>query len=207
MDRKGFTIIELFIVVTIIVFSFGCKGNTIVGKLVKGEALTQNEKDDYNKQKDSYDKLVAERKQEIAETTYKEATKAEKVAGKRMYMGRSGKMKEFDISFKACQPFGFLASERVEGPKGKANVVGVYEDHLWFHTDGIKGAGFSDAKNKDEFAKKGFKPMPESTSSQQQAIRQSFGSQTEITQGSSVEYSDVYFPPISKIPYMKKGER
>lgn len=186
--------------VVIMFFLIGCQRNPVIEKLAKGEALTQQEQVDYQKQKEEFDKLVTQRKLEIEETTYKEATEAEKIAGKRTYKRRDSTMTEFDISSKMLEPFGFLAGDRVEGPNGKANVVGVYDGHIWFHTEGVKGAGFSDCKNKKECEEKGFKLINTRAPSQQQTEKQ----KEETERENIAEYSDIYFPPVSKIPYLKK---
>lgn len=73
------------------------------------------------------------------------------------YRTRNGVVKDFNISERACRPFGFYYADRVETPKGPASVVGVADGTLWFHIDGDTGASFWDtAKSYEHLLNMGF---------------------------------------------------
>ncbi|GAM25997.1 hypothetical protein SAMD00019534_091720 [Acytostelium subglobosum LB1] len=59
-------------------------------------------------------------------------------------MTKNGKSEEFDTSRQSCEKFGFFPGSRVKTPKGPATVIGVKENHLWFHLDSDKGASYWD---------------------------------------------------------------
>lgn len=77
------------------------------------------------------------------------------------YLTRSGQGFLFDISKKACAPFGFHFGDRVETAKKKkmAWVVGVctHSNDLWFHIDGEMGASRWEGFQKRDFERTGFK--------------------------------------------------
>lgn len=75
-----------------------------------------------------------------------------------LYKKSSGKMAEFDISKKACHPFGFYHKDRVLVPyrEREATVIGVHEGVLWLHLDGSSGATFDTYKNIEEYTKAGY---------------------------------------------------
>jgi hypothetical protein len=60
-------------------------------------------------------------------------------AAYKRYNGTAG---IFDVSDKVRQKFGFNPGDRISTSFGNATVVGIFDDHLWFHIDGKKGATF-----------------------------------------------------------------
>jgi len=76
------------------------------------------------------------------------------------YPVRSGTITLFEVSPKACEPFGFYCGERVQVRGGKvAWVIGVRENNLFFHIDGDKGASYYCNHTYEHFLKDGFKLM------------------------------------------------
>jgi len=209
------------ICLVVMILLAGCDSD-IVEKLATGQPLTAEETKRYNEQKESFDKAIATKKQEIIDSTYKEATRDEVMAGKRQYKKKNGEVKEFDISEGACGKFGFLAGTQVEitdsnKNKKKANVVGVYENHLWFHLNGVNGATFLSGNNKEELAKNGVALLGETSQAAKESDKTpaaqikpevaavSAAESVKQPVGSTTEYGDVYFLPIPRIPYMKKN--
>eukprot|EP01028_Stygiella_incarcerata_P006253 TRINITY_DN2562_c0_g1_i1.p1 TRINITY_DN2562_c0_g1~~TRINITY_DN2562_c0_g1_i1.p1 ORF type:complete len:2836 (-),score=859.97 TRINITY_DN2562_c0_g1_i1:92-8599(-) len=74
-----------------------------------------------------------------------------------MAKARSGDVWEFNTSDSECMSFGFKHGARVATPKGHASVIGVREDHLWFHIDGDTGASFFSHKSPADFEGAGFR--------------------------------------------------
>jgi len=78
-----------------------------------------------------------------------------------VYKLRSGEEKQFEVSVKSCEAFGFYYGERVKVRGGKkAWVVGVRrgegKPNLFFHIDGDKGASYYSNYRQAEFEKEGF---------------------------------------------------
>jgi hypothetical protein len=74
------------------------------------------------------------------------------------YAVRSGTTTSFEVSAKACEPFGFYFGERVQVRGGKlAWVVGVRDNNIFFHVDGDKGASYYCNHTKQNFLNDGFK--------------------------------------------------
>jgi len=80
------------------------------------------------------------------------------------YRCRDGTYLNFDTGISACEPFGFYSGYFVITPKGKAKVIGVAQNCLWFHVEGDSGASFWDnCKNYEDLLNLGVRlfPIPE----------------------------------------------
>jgi len=213
-------------------FVSGCINlSPIVDKLAIGQELTAEEADIYKANKDDIDHAVKEKKREIEATHYKEATDAEISAGKRIYKRRKkDTQSEFDITPEACKEFGFLPGTKIQLPSGRnANIVGVFDGHLWFHVEGVDGATFSGNNNLEEFTKEGYKiiseeaksvdkravPPAETDSTEEVSAKSDANAQTSSSKIDNQENSDdesdknkdeIYFKPIKRIPYLKRGK-
>lgn len=81
-----------------------------------------------------------------------------------LYKLNDGKIVEFDISRKACHPFGFYHGDIIETPWGdKAIVIGVYQENLWYHKNGLTGAQYSNSYKSTDFKNAGYKLIGRAT--------------------------------------------
>lgn len=96
---------------------------------------------------------IDEEKDEADESSEKEIEEKEK----REYKTAAGEMYIFDVSRKACEPFGFYPGDRVRtSGKQMATVIGVCDNKLWFHIDGGNGASYWGESRKEDFKRRGF---------------------------------------------------
>lgn len=215
-------ILTVAMIIFLMSFIFGCIDSSIIDKLATGQALNEQETKRYGEIKDQFDKLVNDKKKEIELTHYKEATEAEISAGKRIYNRYKKDTKsEFDIRPEVCKKIGFMAGTKIQLPSKKnATVVGVFEDHIWFHVEGVTGATFSRNSNLAEFTKEGYKVIEEAPNvspdtyvktiekSQQAASAETSKAETTDMQSKVQDDSEtdegIYFKPIKRIPYLKK---
>ena len=74
------------------------------------------------------------------------------------YKLRSGKEVEFDISKKACHPFGFYHGDMIDSRHGRAMVLGVRDNALWFIWDSEPSIAlmYEDHYKKEDFIREGF---------------------------------------------------
>lgn len=64
---------------------------------------------------------------------------------------------EFDISKKACHPFGFYYGDRILTPLGReAAVLGVFDNCLWYQYDRNKEINHWGDGKKDDLIRVGF---------------------------------------------------
>jgi len=60
------------------------------------------------------------------------------------YQAKSGDIFVFDCGASVFERYGFLSGARVHTPKGGGTVIGIYDNFLWFHIDGDRGASYWD---------------------------------------------------------------
>jgi hypothetical protein len=221
-EKAMLKILTVIAILFLTLFVSGCVDtSSITDKLATGQTLTAEETKIYEKNKDDFDKLVATQKQEAEEKHYKEATDAEISAGKRLYKRyKENTQSEFDITTEACKKIGFLAGTRIELPSGKkANIVGVFDNHIWFHVEGNKGATFSGNSNLAEFTKEGYKIIEEAPhvppdtyvktiEKSQQAISAETSKTETVNAQPKVQDSsegNSYYKTIPRVPYTEKN--
>jgi hypothetical protein len=100
-------------------------------KIMTGVDLKDNDK----KIRDRY---IHRLQTEFVPVTEEKLRKEKKAAYKRS----NGSPGVFDVSESVHDKFGFYPSDRINTKWGNATVIGILEDHLWFHIDGKKGASF-----------------------------------------------------------------
>lgn len=91
-----------------------------------------------NDDKKIRDRYIHRLQTEFAPAMEEKLRKENKVAYKRI----KGDPGVFDVSESVHGKFGFYPGDRINTKWGNATVIGILDDHLWFHIDGKKGASF-----------------------------------------------------------------
>jgi len=79
-----------------------------------------------------------------APSTIPNATPTKKEDNYISYQAKSGDIFVYDCGSTVFERYGFMSGARVHTPKGSATVIGLYDNFLWFHIDGDRGASYWD---------------------------------------------------------------
>ena len=167
----------IIIGMSIVISLSACKDNKMSAaeKIIAQEELNDNWQEFYDENKEAIDELVKNQVTEIArkviakielseqeEEIYnsnakrfrakiREETKRLQQSNKVAYRRINDEVGIFDVSDEACEKFGFHAGDRIKTPfeDSNATVIGVRDEHLWFHRDDRDGATFWSDINED----------------------------------------------------------
>ena len=160
----------IIIGISIVITLSACTNNEMQAakKVIAQEELDDNWQKFYDGNKEAIDKLVknqvteiawkviakiklSEQEEEIYNSNTKlfgtkigEETKRLQQSNKVAYRRINDEVGIFDISDEACEKFGFHAGDRIKTPfeDSNATVIGVRDEHFWFHRDDRDGATF-----------------------------------------------------------------
>jgi len=168
-------------------------------------------KDDDKKIRDRY---IHRLQTEFVPVTEEKLRQENKAAYKRS----NGNPGVFDVSDSVYEKFGFHPGERIKTKWGNAKVIGILDNHLWFHVDGKKGASFWSTIDQTFKSLEPEKYPKQSRKMQAKLIaaekKESFAQSGPPTSAATSKPSQISgngegiyfegFEPVPRIPYLKE---